>query len=258
MPLSRLIQALPARLRALARRLYRHYVPPPPEPLMYRRHLFEELMTRAGKETFHGRRILEIGPRDGLDSLRLASLEPAELVMVDLPEKRELVASWLKRIAVPYRYIEMNIMYMPAEEISELGSFDLIWCTGVIYHNAEQLRFLRKLHKMLAVNGYLVLESSTLRGPKSLRDGCYVQIHYPQTYRETGTVTHLPTAKAIKAWLEMVGFSDIQDSRCFERHNRNLIGLRMACIAHKTEPDSAAVYYGKSGLNPDYRLGDAV
>ena len=55
---------------------------------MYRRHLFEELMTLAGKEIFHGSRILEIGPRDGLDSLRLATLEPAELVMVDLPEKR--------------------------------------------------------------------------------------------------------------------------------------------------------------------------
>ncbi len=225
---------------------------------MYRQHLFAELVTLAGKETFHGRRILEIGPRDGLDSLRLATLEPAELVMIDLPEKREIAASWLKRIAVPYRYIEKNIMYMPAEEISELGSFDLIWCTGVIYHNAEQLRFLRKLHEMLAIDGYLVLESATLRGPKSLRDGSYVQIHYPRADRKTGTITHLPTAKAIKAWLEMVGFSDIRDSRCFQPHNRDLIGLRMACIAHKTERDGAAVYYGKSGLNPDYRLGDAV
>lgn len=225
---------------------------------MYRPYLFDELMTLAGKGVFHGGRILEIGPRDGLDSLRLATLDPAELVMVDLPEKREIAANWLKQIPVPYRYIEENIMYMPAEEISELGCFDLIWCTGVIYHNAEQLRFLRKLYKMVAVIGYLVLESATLRGPKKLRDGCYVEIHYPQTYRETGRLTHFPTAKAIKAWLEMVGFSDIRDSRCFERHNRNVIGLRMACIAHKTERDGATVYYGKPGLNPDYLLGDAV
>ena len=32
----------------------------------------------------------------------------------------------------------------------------------------------------------------------------------------------------------------------------------MACIATKTGDDDAAVYYGKSGLNPDYHLGDSV
>ena len=54
---------------------------------------------------------------------------------------------------------------------------------------------------MLDVGGWLVLESATLRGPRRIRDGAYVQIHYPRTFRDTGTVTHLPTAGAIAAWL---------------------------------------------------------
>jgi SAM-dependent methyltransferase len=149
-------------------------------------------------------------------------------------------------------------MYLSLEEQSSLGTFDLIWCTGVLYHNAEQLRFLRKLYKLLNTGGYLVLESATLRLARSVRDGCYVEVHYPDTYRNTGTITHLPTANAIKAWLRMVGFLDIHDSSCFEKENRDLVGQRYACICRKTGVDDGDVYYRKSGQNPEYRFGDSA
>lgn len=256
--LRRLAGYLPAPLANAGRKLYHQFVPQPVEPLMYRVHLFRELLDLAGAEAFTGGRVLEIGPRDGLDSKRIAGLGPAELVMIDLPEKRGVTAAWLPEITCPHRYIEANFMYMPADEVSALGAFRLIWCTGVIYHNAEQLRFLRKLYKRLDPGGYLVLESSTLRQPWYLRKGNYVQLHFPETFRNTGTVTHLPTARAIKTWLQMVGFKEIRDSACFEPENRNVRNLRMACISRKTDEDDASVYYGKSGLNPDYRFGDSV
>lgn len=225
---------------------------------MYRVHLFEELISVTGRQCFEGKRILEIGPKDGLDSKRLAGLRPAELVMIDLPEKRDGNQTWLPEIGCPKEYIEANLMYMSKEEYQNLGSFDLIWCTGVLYHNAEQMRFLRKLYKILNVCGYLVLESSTLRNAKHLRNGCYVEIHYPETYRNTGTITHLPTAKAIKAWLRMVGFRDIRDSACYERDNRDLVGQRYACICRKNAEDEADTYYAKSGMNPFYKFGDST
>jgi 2-polyprenyl-3-methyl-5-hydroxy-6-metoxy-1,4-benzoquinol methylase len=228
------------------------------EPLMYRSFLYQELISLAGRQSFLGKRILEIGPKDGLDSKRLASLEPSELLMIDLPEKRDQVAKWLAEIQCAHRYIEANLMYIPYEEYLSLGKFDLIWCTGVLYHNAEQLRLLRKLYKLLKSDGYFVLESATLRLAKALQDGCYIEIHYPQTYRNTGTVTHLPTANAIKAWLQMVGFQEIHTSSCFEKENRDLIGQRYACICRKTGDDESDIYYGKSGLNPQYKFGDSV
>ena len=249
---------LPGFLRAPARRLYRAVRAAPPEPMMYRVHLFDELRAAAGQDAFRDRRILEIGPRDGLDSKRLAGLAPSELVMVDLPEKRELVDAWLIEVDCPKRYLEANIMYLDEAATADLGRFTLIWCTGVLYHNAEQMRFLRRLHALLDPGGWLVLESATLRGPRHLRDGNYVQVHWPDTYRDTGTATHLPSAGAIRAWLDMVGFVDITDSRCFESENRNLTGVRMACIARRPADDTAAAYYAKSGLNPDYRFGDAT
>jgi tRNA (mo5U34)-methyltransferase len=232
--------------------------PPLPEPLMYRVHLFEELKALRSPASPPGTRILEIGPKDGLDSHRLASLQPDELVMIDLPEKRPATDDWRSKIACPHRYIERNFMYMSREEYAGLGTFDVIWCTGVLYHNPEQLRFLRKLYKLLNVGGCLVLESATWRGAKRMRDGSYVEIHYPQTYRNTGTITHLPTANAIKAWLSMVGFTRVHDSRCFENDNRDVIGQRYACLAIKTGADDAGVYYGTTALNPEYRFGDSV
>jgi 2-polyprenyl-3-methyl-5-hydroxy-6-metoxy-1,4-benzoquinol methylase len=242
------------------KRMYRWLFPasPRPERLMYRVVLFDDLLMIAGRGRFKGKRILEIGPKDGLDSRRLASLSPQELVMIDLPEKREGNEEWLGQIGCSRQYIEANFMYMPREEYQSLGRFHLIWCTGVLYHNAEQLRFLRKLYHLLDIGGYLVLESATLRLARSLRNGSFVQIHYPETYRDTGTITHVPTASAIEAWLTMVGFREIHRSSCYEKHDRKLLGQRFACICKKDDKDEGDMYYGKSGLNPEYRYGDST
>jgi 2-polyprenyl-3-methyl-5-hydroxy-6-metoxy-1,4-benzoquinol methylase len=228
------------------------------EPLPYRIYLFEELLGRLGQKTLENKRILEIGPRDGLDSLRFARLNPTELVMIDLPEKREVVNQWLTNVTCPKQYIEANFMYMTPEEYTALGQFDVIWCTGVLYHNPEQLRMLRRLNKFLKPGGFLVIESATLRGSAELQAGNFVQIYFPETYRNTGTVTHLPTAGAIKSWLMMAGYEHIVDSRCYEVENRDLIGQRYACVCQKLSEDSSPVYYGKSGLNTPYRFGDST
>lgn len=226
------------------------------ERLGYRYHLFQELLTLRPADFWQQKRLLEIGPKDGMDSRRLAGLNPAELVLIDLPEKHEQVQAWLTSLPGPCRYIEANYMYMTAAEHAALGIFDLIWCTGVLYHNSEQLRMLRRLYTMLTPDGYLVLESATSRNP-ILKDGAFVEIHYPQRYRDTATITHLPTAGAIRAWLMMVGFHEIHDSACYQPENADLIGQRYACIAHKTGVDDGDIYYGGTN-NPAYRLGDST
>lgn len=146
-------------------------------------------------------------------------------------------------------------MYL--KDFESLGKFKLIYCTGVLYHNAEQMRLLRKLYKLLEVGGCLVLESATFRGPKYLRNKALVQVYYPRTYRDTGTITHLPTAAAIKSWLCMVGFKKIYKSDCYRKYNRSIIGKRFACIAEKTGEDEAGAYYQVTGLNPKYPFGDS-
>jgi len=256
--LRRLAQHLPPSWRERLRALVRGPRKAGEEWLPYRPVLFDELKELAGAARFAGTRILEIGPRDGLDSRRLAALAPGELVMIDLPEKGEGNRGWLGEISCPHRYIEANYLYMDRAERDRLERFDLIWFTGVLYHNAEQLRLLRALFRQLAPGGWLVLESATLRGPRRIQDGAYVQIHWPQTFRNTGTITHLPSAGAIRAWLDMAGFAQIVDSNCYAKTNPDLIGQRYAALARKGSDADGGLYYAKSGLNPDYRIGDAT
>lgn len=228
------------------------------EVLPYRPYLFDELLEKVGgAEFFKGKSILEIGPKDGLDSKRFASLTPSKLVLLDLPDKHDMVKDWINEINCQYEYIEGNFLYMNKEELACLGTFDLIWCTGVLYHNAEQLRFIRKLYKLLNVDGWLVLESSTLRLGRAFRQGHYVEVFWPDTYRNSKGITHLPSAPAIRAWLMMAGFEKIIDSECFRKTVKFLDSSRMAVICQKLVTDRDQVYLAKR-TNEPYRFGDSA
>ena len=125
-------------------------------------------------------------------------------------------------------------MYLSKNEYDELGKFDLIYFTGVLYHNPEQLRFIKKLYEKLNINGVLVLESATIRN-QILRKSNVVQVWYPETYRDTTTITHMPSKNAIKSWLRMAGFSKILDSNCYVHENYDVKNTRYACFAQRQE-----------------------
>ena len=110
--------------------------------------VFERLSELGALRGFAEKRILEIGPKHGLDSRLLAGLDPEELVLLDLPEKTSRVRDWLPEVHTNTRYIEGNLLYLSPDELAELGTFDLVWCLGVLYHNAEQLRLIRRLRSL--------------------------------------------------------------------------------------------------------------
>ncbi|MBF0110152.1 MAG: DUF1698 domain-containing protein [Magnetococcales bacterium] len=218
----------------------------PYDPPNYREVIFAAL-TRLHPH-LRGQRVLEIGPKDGKDSRRLAGLGPKSLVMMDIPAEytqnvistrvtpREQLPSWFQEIELADKsYIEGNILYLPREKLAELGVFDLIWCTGVLYHNPEPLRFLKRLFHLLAPGGTLILETSLTRHPLLRHLNC-VEILWPKSQRclrvgeddnllipsrvvpDTrmslsiqSNVSHLPSRMAVLSWLEMVGFTDIDE-----------------------------------------------
>ena len=55
----------------------------------YREYLFQELKEKYGKDYFENKRILEVGPKDGEDTLRLDSLSPSKLILNDFSMKIE-------------------------------------------------------------------------------------------------------------------------------------------------------------------------
>lgn len=98
------------------------------------------------------RRILEIGPRDGEDTRRLATLGAEKIVLVDLPNQKSKIERWLPTLGkAPIELIIGNFMY--DRSFDEKKPFDLVWCTGVLYHNPQQLRFTRQLFDIIRPAG---------------------------------------------------------------------------------------------------------
>tara|TARA_Y200000002_G_scaffold324402_1_gene286007 strand:- start:1537 stop:2289 length:753 start_codon:yes stop_codon:yes gene_type:complete len=223
----------------------------------YRFHLFQELIQIYGKPFFKDKRFLEIGPKDGDDTERLLSLEPSKYILFDLPDKSVENEKWIENLNINQELIIKNFLYLSQEEYDKLGSFDLIYFTGVLYHNPEQLRFIKKLYDKLNIGGILVLESATIRN-YFYRNKNLVQIFYPNTYRDTTTISHLPSKEAIKSWLKMVGFEKIFDSKCYEKENYNVKNLRYACIAEKQDSDKLETYYKKQIEDSDYFIGGST
>ncbi len=130
--------------------------------------------------------------------------------------------------------------------------FDVVWCTGVLYHNPEQLRFIRQMYDLTAPGGLLVLETATARRASTRNENC-VEIWYPQDkparrgYHISANVTHLPSAMAVHSWMQMVGFGAIEKSACHRAVGRALAADRVAYIAERPRGQGPGVYYGHAG-----------
>lgn len=220
----------------------------------YRALLFDELKAWLSPPP---RRILEIGPRDGEDTRRLLTLRPERLVLVDLPNQEARVRGWLTPLAAPNVDLIVGNLMQDAR-IAALEPFDLVWCTGVLYHNPEQLRMVRRLFDLTVPGGLLVLESSTARRP-GLRGEACVEIWHGvpkaehRRHHVSTNITHLPSRRAIAAWLAMVGFEEIVESTCHRRVSRALALSRAAFIARRGAGEGGA-YYTLAG-DGGYALG---
>ena len=217
--------------------------------------VFRRLRARNFLDNLKGKRIIEIGPKSGLDSKHLMSLEPRELTMVDLPSKSDRVLEWLSKIQSlgNAKYIETNIQYMSQSDFEELGQYDLVWCTGVLYHNQEQLRLIRRLFDLCDLNGRIVLESEVPRR-SYFRSQNAVEIHWPDKLDGTQNITHLPSALAMKSWMEMVGFTDVIEQNIFSWKSSLSRAVLTGKRANKSSP--MVVYHDLK--NPKWRVGDAL
>lgn len=224
----------------------------------YRAVLFEELKKQLGGRP--AQRILEIGPRDCLDTARLLSLGPELVTLIELPHKREQVEGLLRKLEAPATELFIgNLMYDP--RIDDMMPYDVVWCTGVLYHNPEQLRMVRKLYDLVVPGGFLVLESSTARRYWWMRNQNFVEIWYPPDEGESEkrhvstNITHLPSWRAVESWLIMVGFEKPLKSLCHRAVSRALARQRAAFVARKPLEESRAAYYNVEEI--PYLVGKA-
>lgn len=106
-----------------------------------------------------GKRVLDIGCRDGLFSFEAERLGAAEVVGVDND-----LSEGATQLLIPYlksrvRMHEQNLFDLTPDAF---GTFDVIVCAGVLYHLRYPVHALRLIRGLLEQGGMLLLETAIL------------------------------------------------------------------------------------------------
>lgn len=106
--------------------------------------------------TVRGARVLEVAPGTGQNSLYLASLNPAELTLVEPNPagQRDITALYATPGVAPVAPV---LVRSTLQQFSPGRDYDLVVCENWLGHSAEERALLRKLGTLVADNGLLVV-----------------------------------------------------------------------------------------------------
>ena len=99
-----------------------------------------------------------------------------------------------------------NIHLLPLgiQELPKLQSFDTVFSMGVLYHRKSPMDHITQLHDQLVEGGELVLETLVIEGDEN-------QVLVPSDrYAKMRNIWFIPSAKALKLWIEKCGFTDVR------------------------------------------------
>jgi len=153
-----------------------------------------------------GKDVLEIGPKHGIHTRWISSQNPKSITCIELEHKLQLIQSWENQVP------NLEIIYEDFLTWKTNKKFDVILFAGVIYHNTEQLRMLKKLKSLSKdKNTIMFFESSTVRIPE-LYDKNIIQVYWPERYNDLPTGLFWPSKKACISMLEMSGWEILKTS----------------------------------------------
>ncbi len=194
------------------------------------REIAAEVMSRGMlPRDLTGWRVLDIGCWSGGDLLLLAGLGGEVTAIEEHPRSAASARRLCELLGCPTVIEEMSFYQdRPAWK----QHFDLLYCSGVIYHVTDPVLFLRLCFAYLRVGGELVLETKAQRGEGST-------CSYSGSL-EKGWNWFAPTYEALGRWLVDAGF-DGEDIRLYQRENGRLLAH-----ARKQQPAALAETAGFS------------
>lgn len=151
-------------------------------------------------EDLSGLRVLDVGSNAGYDPFML-NLRGAEYVLACEPYQFHEQAVFLEsiyRTGVDFRQIGWQQL-----DPSEHGSFDLLHCHGVLYHEPHPLLLLQRLRAMVAPGAALYFGSMMLADPALSEYARYV----PCSYYGDETWWWVPGRLVMRWLLETAGFA---------------------------------------------------
>ncbi len=149
-----------------------------------------------------GRTILDVGCGSGYHLWRMVGagaqlavgIDPTQLFLCQFEAVRKLLGSDQRAHLLP-----LGIEQLPA-----LNAFDTVFSMGVLYHRRSPLEHLWQLKDQLVSEGELVLETLVVEGDERT-------VLIPgDRYAQMRNVYFIPSALALKNWLEKCGFVDVR------------------------------------------------
>jgi 2-polyprenyl-3-methyl-5-hydroxy-6-metoxy-1,4-benzoquinol methylase len=173
-----------------------------------------------------GQRVLDVGCWSGGDLLILAGLG-AEVVALEEHARSAASARHLTGLVGCSTQISTESVYRDRRDWSQ--AFDLIYCSGVIYHVTDPVLFARILFAYLKPGGRLVLETKASAATDSV-------CGYSGTL-DRGWNWYAPSREALGRWLVDVGFAP-EDVQLHRRSNGRLLAGAVKAAA-RALPETA-------------------
>lgn len=161
---------------------------------------WERLLPHISELT--GRLVLDVGCGSGYHLWRMVGagaqmavgIDPMQLFLCQFEAVRKLLGGDRRAHLLP-----LGIEQLPA-----LGAFDTVFSMGVLYHRRSPLDHLWQLKDQLVSEGELVLETLVVEGDQNT-------VLVPgERYAAMRNVYFIPSALALKGWLEKCGFVDVR------------------------------------------------
>ncbi len=152
--------------------------------------------------TTKNRSVLDVGCGNGYHMWRMlgegarltVGIDPSHLFLIQFEAIRKLMGDDQRAHLLP----------LGIEQLPKLEAFDTVFSMGVLYHRRSPLDHLVQLKDQLVSGGELVLETLVIEGDENA-------VLVPTSrYAQMRNVYFFPSAKALKVWLELVGFKDVR------------------------------------------------
>ncbi len=149
-----------------------------------------------------GRAVLDVGCGNGYHMWRVVGagaqlvvgIDPIQLFLCQFEAVRKLLGDDRRAHLLP----------LGIEQLPTLQAFDTVFSMGVLYHRRSPLDHLLQLKNQLVSGSELVLETLVIEGDE--RD-----VLVPgERYAQMRNVYFIPSAPALKSWLEKCGFVDVK------------------------------------------------
>ncbi|CCP07518.1 tRNA 5-methoxyuridine(34)/uridine 5-oxyacetic acid(34) synthase CmoB [Erwinia amylovora] len=181
-----------------------------------------------------GRTVLDVGCGSGYHLWRMlgagahlvVGIDPMQLFLCQFEAVRKLLGNDQRAHLLP----------LGIEQLPELKAFDTVFSMGVLYHRRSPLDHLCQLKNQLVSGGELVLETLVINADDQ-------QVLVPgERYAQMRNIYFIPSAGALKNWLEKCGFVDVRivdHSFTSTDEQRRTSWMTSESLAEFLDPDDA-------------------